>query len=160
MSHIPINHPLRPVYRVLGGLTGIWLLVFGVLGLYQTGGAGWFVRGDWTAMAVPTNRAFAAISVVAGLVVVAAAFIGHNVDRFVNVWGGVGFLAGGTLLLAVSHTGLNVFNASAITSVASYVIGFVLLASGLYGKVATVPGGATPAPVAAEQTAVREPASV
>ena len=159
MSHIPINHPLRPVYRVLGGLTGIWLLVFGVLGLFQTGGAGWFARGDWTAMAVPTNRAFAAISVVAGLVVVAAAFIGRNVDRFVNLWGGVGFLAGGTLLMAVSHTELNVFNASVITSVASYVIGLLLLAAGLYGKVGPVSGGASSAPVAAEP-AVREHASV
>lgn len=160
MSHIPINHPLRPVYRVLGGLTGIWLLVFGVSGLFQTGGAGWFARGDWTALGVPTNRAFAAVSVVAGLVVVVAALVGRNVDRFVNLWGGVGFLAGGTLLMAISHTELNILNASVITSIASYVIGLVLLAAGLYGRVGPVPGGATPAPVAAEQAAAREQVSV
>lgn len=156
MSHIPINHPLRPVYRVLGGLAGVWLLAFGVSGLVRTSGADWFARGDWTALAVPTNRAFAAVSVVAGLVVVVAALVGRNVDRFVNLWGGIGFLAGGTLLMAVSHTELNVFNASVITSIVSYVLGLVLLAAGLYGKVAPVQGGAAPTPVAAEQAAVRE----
>jgi hypothetical protein len=135
MSHIPTDHPLRPTYRVIGGLTGVWLLVFGALGLSATRGGDWFGQGDWTAMGLPTNRAFAAISVVAGLIVLGAAVVGRNVDRSVNLWGGIGFLVAGTVMMALSHTALNVLNFSVVTSIASYVIGFVLLTAGLYGKV-------------------------
>ena len=31
MAHNPVNHPLRPLYRVLGGLSGLYVLLFGVL---------------------------------------------------------------------------------------------------------------------------------
>src|SRR5258706_3048929 len=37
MSHYPVNHPLRPLYRVLSALAAIYILVFGVVGLVQTG---------------------------------------------------------------------------------------------------------------------------
>jgi hypothetical protein len=135
MSHIPINHRFRSVYRVISGLTGIWLLVFGALGWSATRGAEWFARGEWTAMGLPTNRAFAATSVVVGLLVLAAAVIGNNVDYVVNLAGGTGFLTAGTVMMAVSHTALNVLNFSITTAIASYVIGLLLLAAGLYGKV-------------------------
>jgi len=135
--HLPINHHLRPVYRTLAGLTGVWLLVFGVTGWSVTDGTEWFARGDWTAFAIPTNRAFAVSSVIAGVIVLAAALVGRNVDRFVNLWGGVAFIVAGTLMMPLSHTSFNPFNSSVATSIASYVIGLVLLAAGLYGKVGT-----------------------
>ena len=42
MGHNPVNHPLRPVYRALGGFTGLYFVVFGVVGLIQTAGDGLF----------------------------------------------------------------------------------------------------------------------
>ena len=32
MPHFPVNHPARPLYRVLAGLVGVYILVFGVVG--------------------------------------------------------------------------------------------------------------------------------
>lgn len=147
MSHLPINHHLRPVYRVIAGLAGLWLLVFGAVGWSATQSAGWFDRGDWSALGLPTNRAFAVSSVIAGVVVFAAVLVGRNVDRFVNLWGGAAFILAGTVMLPLSHTDLDPFNSSALTAIASYVIGLLLLAAGLYGKVGTV------AAAAAEETA-------
>lgn len=135
MSHIPVNHHLRPLYRVVAALTAGWLLVFGAVGLNQTQGTEWFARGDWTALGVPTNRAFAVASLVSGAVVLLAALVGHNVDRLVNLWGGGGFLVAGTVMMALIETEANVLNFSIATSVASYIIGMLLIAAGLYGKV-------------------------
>ena len=33
MAHFPVNHPARPLYRVFAGLVGVYILVFGVLGV-------------------------------------------------------------------------------------------------------------------------------
>lgn len=137
MSHLPVNHDLRPVYRTVAGLTGVWLITFGAVGWSQTQGSEWFAQGDWSAFWLPTNRAFAAASLVAGAIVLVAALVGRNVDRFVNLWGGVGFLLAGTVMMALAHTEMNVLNFSIATSMASYVLGLVMLAAGLYGKVGT-----------------------
>lgn len=138
MSHLPVNHPLRPLFRVVAALTAGWLLVFGAVGMTETQGAEWFGRDSWTALGLPTNRAFAVASLVAGAVVLVAAVVGRNVDRFVNLWGGGGFLVAGTVMMPLIHTDANIFNFSIVTSAASYVIGIVLLAAGLYGRVGTV----------------------
>lgn len=137
MSHLPVNHHLRPLYRTVAGLTGVWLITFGAVGWSQTQGTEWFAQGDWSALGLPTNRAFATASLVAGAVVLVAALVGGNLDRFVNLWGGVGFVVAGTVMMTVAHTGLNVLNFSILTSIASYVIGLILLTAGLYGKVGT-----------------------
>lgn len=134
-SHIPVNHHLRPLYRVLAALTGGFLLVFGAVGLARAGDSGWFAEGDWTALGLPTNRGFAVASLVAGAVVLVAALIGRNVDRTVNLVGGAGFLVAGTAWMPLSHTSMNFFNTSVGTTIVSYIIGMVLLAAGLYGKV-------------------------
>jgi hypothetical protein len=136
-EHIPINHPLRPLYRAVAGLVAIWLLVFGAVGLNEAQEGGWFARGDWSVMGVPTNRAFAVASLAAGAVILVATVVGRNVDRFVYLAGGIGFLVAGTLEMAVLRTDANVFNFSITTSIVSYVIGLILLTAGLYGKSGT-----------------------
>lgn len=137
MSHIPVNHHLRPLYRVIAALAAGWLLVFGAVGLHQAQGAQWFARGDWSALGVPTNRGFAVASLAAGAVVLLATLIGRNLDRVVNLWGGAAFLIAGTLMMALIDTDANLLNFSVATTVASYTIGLLLLAAGLYGKVGT-----------------------
>ena len=50
MAHFPVNHPARPLYRVLAGLIGLYILVFGVYGRRPHLGQGLFGRGsDWVA---------------------------------------------------------------------------------------------------------------
>jgi len=143
MSHIPVNHHLRPLYRALAGLIGVFLLAFGAVGFARAGGSSWFAEGDWTALGLPTNRAFAVVSLLAGAVILGAVVVGRNVDRFVNLYGGIAFLVAGTVWMPLSHTGMNIFNVTVANTIVSYIIGTVLLAAGLYGKVSTERTGAT-----------------
>jgi len=138
MSHIPVNHHLRPVYRVLAALVGIYVLVFGVLGFVETNGTSAFDRANVTALGLRTNLAFSIASVVAGAVILLAVFVGRNLDVMVNLWGGVAFLVAGIAMLALLRTDANVLNFSMATCVVSFVIGMVLLAAGLYGKSGSV----------------------
>jgi hypothetical protein len=137
MSHIPVNHPLRPLYRVLAALVGLFVLFFGVVGFVQTIGGGLFDRGDVTVVGLRTNLAFSLLSVVAGVVVLLAVFFGRNVDRFVNLWGGQAFMVVGLAMLALFSTDLNVLNFSMSTVIVSFVIGMVLFSAGLYGRTVT-----------------------
>lgn len=134
MSHIPVNHPLRPLYRALAALVGAFVLVFGALGFAASTGEPFFDQGDATALGLPTNLAFSVTSVVAGLAILLAVFVGRNVDHVVNLWGGVAFLVVGLGGLALLRTDLNLLNFSMATVIVSFLIGIVLLAAGLYGR--------------------------
>lgn len=136
MLHLPVNHPLRNLYRTLAGLAGLYVLIFGITGLTRTWGTGFFERGRFFALGLRTNIAFSVLSVVVGAVVVVGAFIGHNVDRFINLVGGLVFLIAGMIMLGLLRTDLNLLNYTVTTSVVSFVIGLVMFTAGLYGKVA------------------------
>jgi hypothetical protein len=138
MSHIPVNHPLRPLYRALAALIGIYVLVFGIIGFARTLGDDLFGRVDVTVLGLRTNLAFSAMSVVAGVALIGAAYVGRNVDRFVNLWGGQAFMVVGLAMLALLSTDLNVLNFSMSTVIVSFVLGTVLFSAGLYGRSATV----------------------
>jgi hypothetical protein len=138
MSHIPVNHPLRPLYRVLAAFVGLYVLAFGVIGVARTASAPLFDRTDVAVLGLRTNLAFAVLSVVSGLVLLAAVFLGRNIDSAVNLWGGVGFMVVGTGMLAVIVTDLNVLNFDIITVIVSFSIGLLLFTAGLYGRTAAV----------------------
>jgi hypothetical protein len=134
MSHMPVNHPMRPFYRVLAAATGAYVLIFGAVGAVRTVGLPFFDRSETYALGLRSNLAFAVASLVVGLAIVLATFVGRNVDYLVNLWGGVLFMVVGTAMMAVLHTDLNVLNFSIITVVVSYGIGLVLFTAGLYGR--------------------------
>jgi len=134
MSHMPVNHPMRPFYRVLAAATGAYVLIFGAVGAVRTVGLPFFDRSETYALGLRSNLAFAVVSLLVGLVIVLATFVGRNVDYMVNLWGGVLFMAVGTAMMAVLRTDLNVLNFSIITVVVSYGIGLVLFTAGLYGR--------------------------
>ncbi|HET6213414.1 MAG TPA: DUF4383 domain-containing protein [Micromonosporaceae bacterium] len=134
MSHIPVNHHLRPLYRVLATLTGIFVLVFGIVGLTRTRGTDLFAHGSTTALGLRTNLAFSLLSIVAGAVIVVVTVIGRNLDHFVNIWGGALFLVAGAVMMLLMRTSANFLNFSMSTCIVSFLIGMALLAAGLYGK--------------------------
>lgn len=134
MSHLPVDHHLRPMYRAVAALAGGAVTAFGVVGLVETAGAEWFGQGDWSSLGVATNRALAVAGLVFGVVVVLASLIGRNLDQVVTFYGGIGLLLVGTAMLALSETELNVLSATVGTAAAAYVVGFVLLACGLYTR--------------------------
>lgn len=134
--HLPVNHPLRPLYRFLAGLAGLYVLVFGIVAWTRTGGMDFFARDDLPdAVGLRANRAFAVLSVVVGVVIVIGAIIGRNVDHLINMAGGVIFLVAGMVMLAFLHTDLNVLGFEVSTCVVSFIIGLVMATAGLYGKV-------------------------
>jgi Domain of unknown function (DUF4383) len=138
MAHIPINHPLRPVYRVLSGLVGLYVLVFGIVGYIQTSDRGFFNQhGDWVLL-LRTNPAFSVLSIIAGIAVLGAALIGRNLFAYVNLAAGIIFLAAGMAMMALLQTDANILAFSMVTCILSFIFGMIFLAAGLYGKVGTV----------------------
>jgi hypothetical protein len=133
--HIPVNHPLRNLYRTFAGIAGLYIFVFGIVGLVQTWGTEFFGRGSFWVLGLRTNLAFSILSIVVGAVVATGAIINGNIDRFINLAGGVVFLVAGMLMLALLQTDLNLLNFTVATCIASYLIGLALGVAGLYGKV-------------------------
>jgi hypothetical protein len=136
-AHLPINHPLRPLYRFLAALTGLYVLLFGIVGLVQSGRHPLFARDHIVALGLRTNMAFSLLSILMGLLVVAAAIIGRNVDFRVFLFGGLVFLVSGMAMLVVMQTSLNLLNFTVATCVVSFLVGLVLVTAGLYGRSGT-----------------------
>jgi hypothetical protein len=135
MAHIPINHPLRPVYRVLSGLSGLYVLIFGLIGFIRTSDLDFFTRhGEWV-LGLRTNLAFSVLSIIAGAAVLAGAVIGRNLFVLVNLAAGVVFLVAGMAMMTLLQTDANFLAFSMINCIMSFIFGLLFLAAGLYGKV-------------------------
>ncbi|WP_319459076.1 DUF4383 domain-containing protein [Micromonospora sp. RTP1Z1] len=135
MPHFPVNHPARPLYRVLSGLVGLYILVFGVYGVVETWGDGLFARGSDYALGLRTNLAFSLVSVVFGIVLMVGASRRGNLGHYMNLTAGAVFLVTAILMMAVLQTSANFLNFSMSTVIVSLLFGLVLLATGLYDKV-------------------------
>jgi Domain of unknown function (DUF4383) len=134
MSHIPVNHHLRPLYRAMAVLIGVYLLAFGLVGIIQSAGTDLFARGDISALGLRTNLAFSIASVAAGTLILMAVVVGRDLYYAMGVWGGVAFMVVGIAMLALLNTDLNVLNFSMATVIVSFIIGMVLFSAGLYGR--------------------------
>ena len=137
MAHTPVNHPMRPLYRVLAALAGLYVLLFGIVGVIRTAGDGLFDRSGTYALGLRTNMAFSIISIVAGVIILAATVFGRNIDHRINQWAGYAFGVMGMLMLALLQTDANILNFSVATCIVSFVISLVLLTAGLYSKMGT-----------------------
>ena len=135
LLHLPINHRLRPLYRFLAGLTGLYVLVFGIVGAVVSRGHGAFSRDPIYALGLRTNLAFSVLSMVVGVVVLIGVVVNHNWDHILNLFGGMAFLIAGMLMLGLLQTDLNALNYTVSTCVVSFVIGLVLFTAGLYTRV-------------------------
>jgi Domain of unknown function (DUF4383) len=137
-EHLPVNHPLRPVYRVLAGLVGAYSLVFGIVGVAQTQGTAVFAQTDLPmALGLRTNPAFAYLSILAGAVLVVTTVIGRNLGYFVNIAGGLLYMVVGLLMLALLRTDANYLGFTMTTVIVSFILGTVVFAAGLYGRTGT-----------------------
>ncbi|HEX7745650.1 MAG TPA: DUF4383 domain-containing protein [Micromonosporaceae bacterium] len=135
MSHNPVNHPAQPVYRAISGLIGIYLVIFGGLGIIETAGGTFFAQSDVRVLGQGTNIAHSLLSIGLGLVVLIAAIVGRNVDVRVNKPLAYAFMALAVASLAVLRTDANVLNFSVATCIVTMVIGLALLLAAMYGKV-------------------------
>ncbi|MFI5486626.1 DUF4383 domain-containing protein [Micromonospora echinaurantiaca] len=135
MAHTPVNHPARPIYRAIGGLTGLYLVVFGVLGIIASAGNEVLAQDDTRSIGQGTNLGFSLISVLLGLAVLAGTAIGRNIDVVINQWLAYLLMAVSLAGLAFLRTEANIFNFSVATVIVLMVLSLVLLMVGMYGKV-------------------------
>ncbi|MFZ3469974.1 DUF4383 domain-containing protein [Streptomyces sp. 4.24] len=132
-DHLPADHKLSKVYRVGAGLTGLLLVVFGVLGLIDR--VGFFDTGGDTVLALNTNGALSVLSICIGALLFTGMVIGGSFASTLNIVLGLLFIASGFLNLALLDTGLN-FLAFHIPNVLfSFVVGVMLMWFGMYGRV-------------------------
>ena len=151
MAHYPLNHHLRRFYRFFAVLSGVYLLIFGALGLARTWGDPFFHRGsDWV-LGLRTNPAASWIATAAGAILLAAILLGGNVYHRVTMALGWGICGYALLVMAFLQTDANVTNASMINVITLAVLGLILLTAGLYGKVGD------PKAAEAEQAAAHGP---
>jgi Domain of unknown function (DUF4383) len=138
MAHIPINHPLQPLYRVLAGLIGVYLIVFGIAGVIKTRDLPAFAQHGlpWV-LGLRANLGFAILSIVVGLIVLSAAFIGGKASEWTNMIAAIVFLVAGITMMALMQTDLNLLGFTMTTCIVSFVIGLVLFTAALYGKTGT-----------------------
>lgn len=149
MAHTPVNHPLRPLYRALGGAIGAYLVVFGIVGLITTSGDGLFGTAGHRVLGQGANLLWSIITLVVGAVVLIGAVLGRNVDSEVDKYVGWAMLVVGSYGLAVERTDADVLDFTIATVIVTYCVGLVLIMTGLYVKIA-------PADVAGAPRQIRE----
>ncbi|MCW3840188.1 DUF4383 domain-containing protein [Micromonospora yasonensis] len=137
MAHTPVNHPARPIYRAIGGLVGLYFVVFGVLGIVVSAGNDVLAQDDTKLLGQGTNLGFSLVSIVLGAVILLGVVIGRNLDVAINQWLAYVLMALGLAELAFLHTDANIFNFSVMTVIVVLTLSLVLLMAGMYGKVGT-----------------------
>ncbi|WP_422753446.1 DUF4383 domain-containing protein [Micromonospora sp. WMMD708] len=137
MAHTPVNHPARPVYRAIGGLIGLYLVVFGALGVIASAGNDFFAQDDTKVLGQGTNLGFSLLSVLFGVVILVGTVIGRNLDVAINQWLAYTLMVISLAGLAFLQTDANVANFSILTVIVLMTLSLVLLMVGMYGKVGT-----------------------
>ena len=144
MAHNPVNHPLRPLYRALSALAGAYLVLFGVVGLIVTPGNGLFGQPDDRVLGQGANLFWSIVSLVLGAIVLIGVVIGRNLDVEIDKYLGWGLLVIGSYELAASRTDANFLKFTIGTVVVTYLVGLVLILSGLYTKTAPAENAGAP----------------
>jgi Domain of unknown function (DUF4383) len=136
MAHTPVNHPLRPLYRALAALTGVYLVVFGIIGLIQNAGEDFFaVHGD-RILGQEANMFWSIVALIIGAVVLVTTVLGRNLDAAVDRYAGWSMLVVGSYSLATGRTDANFLGFSIATVIVSYIVGLILIMSGQYVTIA------------------------
>jgi hypothetical protein len=131
---MPVDHRLGQVYRYGGGLMGLVLITFGVLGF--TNNVGFFSTSGRDVAGMSTNGALSLISVVVGGILLIGAVIGGNVASTVNIVVGALFVISGFVNLGLIGTpSINYLSFKMPNVIFSFVVGLLVMTFGLYGRV-------------------------
>jgi hypothetical protein len=153
MAHMPVNHPLRPMYRALTFVAGAYLVVFGVIGLIQTSDESFTGSTGVRVLGQETNMLWSIITVIVGGIILLTSAVGRNLDVEADKYLGWGLLVAGTYELAFSRTDANFLGHSIATVVVTYIVGLALITAGFYSKVAPASEAGAPRQVREGRTA-------
>jgi hypothetical protein len=153
MAHNPVNHPLRPMYRLLGFVAGAYLVVFGIVGLIRTSGENFTGGNGVRVLGQESNLLWSIICLILGAIVLIATAVGRNLDTEADKFIGWGVLVFGSYGLAFSRTDANVFGFSIATVIGTYLVGLALITVSLYSKVAPASPAGAPRQVREGRTA-------
>ncbi|MFG2904882.1 DUF4383 domain-containing protein [Kitasatospora sp. NPDC048286] len=132
----PVDRRLAMVWRIGAGGGGIFLIVFGSLGLADHPGF-LATHGDRIA-GLSTNGALSILSIVAGAVLLVGAVIGGNFASNLNMAVGVLFVLSGFYGLTVlERPEANILNFRLSNVLFAFIFGIVLTTFGMYGRVSS-----------------------
>jgi hypothetical protein len=136
LAHIPVNHHLRPLYRVLAVLAGLYLLGFGVVGLVQARGLDAFANdGLPKVLSQQVNPAQAVLDIVLGLAVLVSIVLGRNIDHYVNFWIGHLLYVIGIAMLTLARTDANILGFNVTNVIVTFILASVITCAGMYSRV-------------------------
>ncbi|GAA2826294.1 DUF4383 domain-containing protein [Kitasatospora sp. CM 4170] len=135
-DELPVDRKLATVWRIGAGLGGVFLIVFGCLGLADHPG---FLSTEGNEVAgMSTNGALSILSIVVGGILVIGAFIGGNVAANLNMAAGVLFVLSGFYGLTVlGRPDANILNFRMANVLFAFIFGLVLTTFGMYGRVSS-----------------------
>ncbi|MFF7988287.1 DUF4383 domain-containing protein [Kitasatospora xanthocidica] len=135
-DELPVDNRLAVVWRIGAGLGGIFLIVFGCLGLADHSGF-LSTHGDRVA-GLSTNGALSILSIVVGAGLVVGAVIGGNFASNLNMAVGVLFVLSGFYGLTVlGRPDANILNFRMSNVLFAFIFGVVLTTFGMYGRVSS-----------------------
>ncbi|SDT76282.1 DUF4383 domain-containing protein [Actinoplanes derwentensis] len=153
MAHTPVNHPLRPIYRIVGFVTGAYLVAFGLIGFIATSGEPFSGPGG-QALGQGSNLLWSIIVLAVGGIVLLGTAIGRNLDVRIDQFLGWGLLVLGSFSLCVLRTDeVNFFGFTMSTVIATYLAGLLLITVSLYSKSAPQSKAGAPRQVREGRTA-------
>ena len=133
MSALPKDHKLGRVYRYGGGLTGTFLLTFGILGFVNR--LAFFSTEGKEIAGLSSNGTLSLISVVVGVCLLGCAVVGGNTSSWANTAFGGAFILSGLVNLMIMRTDLNFLAFRMSNVIFSFVVGTALITFGMYGRV-------------------------
>jgi hypothetical protein len=154
MAHNPVNHPLRPLYRALGGLVGVYLIVFGIYGIIVNAGDDFFATVPDRVFGQGANMFASIISLLTGVVLVVVTVLGRNLDTETYKYLGWAVLVVASYGLATSRTDANFLGFSIATVIVDYLVGLILVLASLY--ITSAPPERTGAPRQAREGRVEQ----
>jgi hypothetical protein len=134
LTHAPVNHPLRPVYRTIAALAAVVTIVLGAAGFAATSSDDYFGPGNGSVLGLGMNPGHALLMAASGVLVLLALFIGRNVDQVLLILLGAGLFIVGSAGLVLMRTDANVLNYRMPNVIVAYAIGTLLFTAGLYVK--------------------------
>lgn len=132
-------HPIHAVHRIgIGGL-GLFLLLFGALGLIRR--LSFHTTHGEAVMGLQSNGLLAILSVVVSVVLLAAAGHGGRTASTVGIVAGALFLISGIVNVMLLGSAMNMLAFGLSNVIFSLVVGMGLLFTGAYGRIS---GGLPP----------------